>query len=164
MDYWEQKLHMEASTLDSILFFKLAYMSLRRPHPLWLCYQHAKSSLFQAHWSIFSSSVPHSNQNDLLNLATRISGEHHAIGDIINKTFSNQNYLQTMQLLLDPSLMPIVIQAVQNFGDLMSHQLLYFGRTWCYNIHIKDETAWPFKVFIIYCNHQGYLWYSLVHV
>ena len=36
MDYWEQKLRMEASTLDSILFFKPAYMSLRRPHPLWL--------------------------------------------------------------------------------------------------------------------------------
>ena len=79
-----------------------------------VCYQHAKSSSFQAHWSIFSSSVPHSNQNDLLNLATRISGEHHAIGDIIKETFSNQNYLQTMQLLLGPSVMPIVIQAVQN--------------------------------------------------
>ena len=88
-----------------------------------VCYQHAKSSLFQAHWSIFSSSVLHSNQNDL-----------------IKETFFNQNYLQTLQLLLDPSVMPIVIKAVKNFGDLISHRLLYFVRTWCYNIHTERMT------------------------
>ena len=36
VDYWEQKLRMEASILPSLAYFHTQFMSLAKPHPLWL--------------------------------------------------------------------------------------------------------------------------------
>ena len=35
-DFWERKLRSDASLLTSLLYFKPGYMSLNKPHPLWL--------------------------------------------------------------------------------------------------------------------------------
>ena len=35
MDFWEKKLRLAASRLDSLIFFKPAFYSLTRPHPIW---------------------------------------------------------------------------------------------------------------------------------
>ena len=35
INYWEQVLRLEASVLDSLVFFKPIFMSLTTPHPLW---------------------------------------------------------------------------------------------------------------------------------
>ena len=36
IDHWEQKLRMEASILPSLVYFHPQFMSLAKPHPLWL--------------------------------------------------------------------------------------------------------------------------------
>ena len=42
-----------------------------------------------------------------------------------------------MELLLDPSTCPMVIQAVQSFGKGILSHLLYMTRTWCHSHHLK---------------------------
>ena len=49
--------------------------------------------------------------------------------------FSNANPGSVMQLLLDASVLPTVISAVQLHGNFVRDRLLYFDSTWCYNMH-----------------------------
>ena len=42
-----------------------------------------------------------------------------------------------MQLLLDCSSLPPVISAAQIYGEQISNDLFYIGRTWCFAIHCE---------------------------
>ena len=71
----------------------------------------------------------------LLNLVTKVSLEHQAISQILNSALSRADSSGMVQLLLDCTVLPEVILAVQTYGKLIQDRLLYLGRTWCYNIH-----------------------------
>ena len=64
-----------------------------------------------------------------------MAAEHIEISRIINNVLQSNNQARVMQLLLDCTVLPEVVSAVQTFGQVIRDRLLYLGRTWCYNIH-----------------------------
>ena len=79
---------------------------------------------------------PDVKRRSLLQLARSISAELTALHDILDNFLSEfSSEVDSMQLLLDCTVMPSVIRCTQLFGHLLRDRLLYFGRTWCYNIH-----------------------------
>ena len=71
----------------------------------------------------------------LMSLAGRVSLEHHQLSFIISQFFNSDSQDALMQLLLDCSTIPIVIQSTLLYGPFIRDRLHYLGRTWCYNIH-----------------------------
>ena len=71
----------------------------------------------------------------LMSLAGRVSVEHHQLSFIISQFFNSDSQDALMQLLLDCSTIPIVIQSTLLYGPFIRDRLHYLGRTWCYNIH-----------------------------
>ena len=77
----------------------------------------------------------------LLCLATKISSEHEALGSELSYFFSERtNPAETMQLLLDCTALPSIVSLALNHGTCLRNRLLYFARTWCYNIHRERMT------------------------
>ena len=76
----------------------------------------------------------------LLNLGRLISQEHPALSAILTEFLSSDNTSDRMQLLLDCTAIPQVIRANQTYGPHILDHLLYFGRTWCYNVHRERVT------------------------
>ena len=180
VDYWEIRLRAEALQLKSAPFFNPTFMSLAKPHPIWVscgsnpfeCHKAVTAARMlsgryftdnlQRHWTpenkegfcllpacqhskplgtldhllLFCPALSHIRVK-LLDLLSRISREHHAIASIFTNMFAKPNPSATamLQLLLDCTVMPEVIHATQVYGDQVQNRLLYFGRTWCYNIH-----------------------------
>ena len=50
---------------------------------------------------------------------------------------SLQTWLPNMQLLLDPSACPLIIQAAQEYGPGIYVHLYYLSRTWCHALHTR---------------------------
>ena len=72
----------------------------------------------------------------LYELAQSICNEHVAIHNVIAHTvLEPKSPINTMQLLLDCTVIPEVIRYSQIFGPMITSRLLYLGRTWCYSIH-----------------------------
>ena len=76
----------------------------------------------------------------LLKLAMKISQEHPALQAILTEFSSSVNPQSCMQLLLDCTAIPSVVRASQTFGAHIMNRLLYFARTWCYNVHRERVT------------------------
>ena len=76
----------------------------------------------------------------LHNLASKVSSEHAVLGIVINDIFGNHSTGDKMQLLLDPSTIPLVIQATQILGNHIRDRLMYLGRAWCYTLHRERVT------------------------
>ena len=76
----------------------------------------------------------------LLNLGRLISQEHPALSAILTEFLSSDNTSDRMQLLLDCTVIPQVVRANQTYGPHILDRLLYFGRTWCYNVHRERVT------------------------
>ena len=96
--------------------------------------RHSKPSGTLDHLLLFCPSLSHTREK-LLALLSRVSQEHHAIATILTNVLTKPNPAAMLQLLLDCTTMPEVIHATQVYGDQVQNRLLYFGRTWCYNIH-----------------------------
>ena len=92
------------------------------------------------HLLLYCPSLAEKRQK-LLHLAKRISSEHEALGSVLGHYFSETvNPTETMQLLLDCTVIPTIVNIVQIYGTSIRDRLLYFGRTWCYNIHRERMT------------------------
>ena len=67
---------------------------------------------------------------------------------VINIVFSTSTH-NIMQFLLDCSVMPDIISAVQCFGRSILSDLFYLGRSWCFSLHrerMKRLGRWNFTV------------------
>ena len=71
----------------------------------------------------------------LLSLAAKVSFEHPRLFAVISEAFLSNSQDRIMQLILDCSSIPSVINTTQTFGPQIRDRLHYLGRTWCYNIH-----------------------------
>ena len=91
------------------------------------------------HLLLFCPSL-HEKRLALLNLAKKISQEHPALQAILADFSSSADPQSCMQLLLDCTAIPSVVRASQTFGSHIMNRLLYFARTWCYNVHRERVT------------------------
>ena len=72
-------------------------------------------------------------RNKLINLCLKVkSPVSHSL--VVSHLVLGDTMFQ-MQLLLDCSVLPSVIVARQNFGDVVINDLFYLGRTWCFSLH-----------------------------
>ena len=99
----------------------------------------AKAQGTLQHLLLYCPSLDHIRKK-LFNLFTRVCMEDPIIFDIVSSAFLTDDTDTKMQLLLDCSTMPAVIQASQQYGTLFRDRILYLGRTWCYNIHRERMT------------------------
>ena len=76
-----------------------------------------------SHWSAYMVDKP-----DLLPIVS-----HHTLAQ-----GSEGEHLH-MQLLLDPSVCPVVVTAVQELGKGILSHLMYMCRTWCHSHHLKHR-------------------------
>ena len=75
-------------------------------------------------------------RRSLLQLTRSISAELTPLQDILDNFLSEScSEVDSMQLLLDFTVIPSVIRCTQQFCHLLRDRLLYFGRSWCCNIH-----------------------------
>ena len=68
--------------------------------------------------------------------------------DIITTVLSTYSTRDIMQLILDPSVIPIVIRSAQIHDTQVYNDLFYIGRTWCFSIHrerLKRLNRWNFR-------------------
>ena len=77
----------------------------------------------------------HSVRTRMYNLCHKVSTESEELSTIITMILQSDEERLRMQLLLDCTTMPTVIQITQLLGTHTRDRLLYIGRTWCYNIH-----------------------------
>ena len=177
VEYWEQKLRVEASSLESAPYFRADFMSLLKPHPLWFsCGSNAfechkavitarmlsgryLTDRLQRHWTqnkagvcLLPSCAPagslgtlehlllycpalENTRQKLLKLCYKVSQDNQHVSTILLSTMGSRDEKQIMQILLDCSTIPAVIRATQEIGSEIRDRILYFGRTWCYNVH-----------------------------
>ena len=69
------------------------------------------------------------------------------IGNQIRSLFNTyfQEQKDTVQLILDPSVLPDVINMKQIFGPQILKEIFSFSRNWCYTIHrerLKLQGRW----------------------
>ena len=103
------------------------------------CAQSRTPSTLQ-HLLLYCPSLAEKRQKLLL-LATRISSEHEALSPILRHFFSETTGpKETMQLLIDCTVIPSIVNLVQTHGTGIRDRLLYLGRTWCYGIHRERMT------------------------
>ena len=82
----------------------------------------------------------------LLKLCHSVSNP--ASAAIVTSVISTYSTRKIMQLLLDPSAMPMVISSAQFHGEQVYSDLFYIGRTWCFSIHrnrMKKLNRWNFR-------------------
>ena len=92
------------------------------------------------HLLLYCPSLAERRQKLLL-LATRISSEHEALSPILRHFFSETTGpKETMQLLIDYTVIPSIVNLVQTHGTSIRDRLLYLGRTWCYGIYCERMT------------------------
>ena len=119
-----------------------------------LC-SHLETSGTLQHLHLFCPSLA-TRRSNLLNLAAKVAAEHHALSNILNNfLFKPSEPSVTIQLLLDCTSIPEVIQTKDNYGPMIMDRLLYLGRTWCYSIHRDRMTQLgylKFRQLFLYCN------------
>ena len=71
----------------------------------------------------------------LYRLSTKVSLESDLLYYIITLILQSDSRELLMQLIIDCTVIPEVVQITQAFGTKTRDRLLYLGRTWCYNIH-----------------------------
>ena len=71
----------------------------------------------------------------LLQLCRNISWNDPALASILVPALNSGDQQTIMQLLLDCTTIPAIIDHTQKYGTGLQDKVLYFGRTWCYNIH-----------------------------
>ena len=71
----------------------------------------------------------------LLKLCDKVAQESVHLYSIITNILQSDNEQLHMQLILDSSVLPAVVQTTQLLGTSVRDRLLYIGRSWCYNIH-----------------------------
>ena len=71
----------------------------------------------------------------LLQLCRHISRNDPALSSILVPTLKSGDQHSVMQLLLDCTTIPVIIDHTQKYGSQLQDKILYFGRTWCYSIH-----------------------------
>ena len=99
------------------------------------------------HLLLFCPSLA-TRRSNLLTLAVKIAAEHHSLSNILNNfLFKPSEPSATIQLLLDCTSIPEVIQTKDNYGPMIMNRLLYLGRTWCYSIHRDRMTQLGFLKF-----------------
>ena len=87
------------------------------------------------HLLLFCPSLS-TKKSDLLSLAVSVATEHPVLANILNLfLFKSPEPTATMQLLLDCTSIPEVIQSKDIYGPVLRDRLLYLGRNWCYSIH-----------------------------
>ena len=67
---------------------------------------------------------------------------------VVNNILSSDSQNEVMQFLLDCSVIPEVINCVQQHGSYILNDLFYVGRTWCFSIHcerMKRLCKWNFR-------------------
>ena len=74
-------------------------------------------------------------RSKLYQLCNTIAQESSLLSAVINSILNSDNNELILQLFLDSSVLPTVIRTTQLYGTHTRDRLLYFGRTWCYNIH-----------------------------
>ena len=79
-------------------------------------------------------------RSKLISLCFKVAAEHEELYRIITSILKSENKVSIMQVLLDCTVMPEIIQVVQVFGSAIRDRLLFIGRTWCYNIHRERMT------------------------
>ena len=174
INFWEQKLRHEASTLTSLKFFHPSFMSLSSPHPLWRTAASSPTKVTMAtiqarllsgryrteslcsHWSTNSmdlckmstscqvkEDIPHILQHcsalkdtreKLIMFTINYCNSHPIISDIIH-TYCNIDCRLFCQFLLDCSVLPDVICAVQSHGQKVLEHLFNITRIWTYSLH-----------------------------
>ena len=129
-------------------------MSLTKPHPIWTsCGQNTfevqkavtasrmlsgryLTDLLQSHWTQNKAGtclLP--TCSPVYRLSYKVSLESDHLYYIITFILQSENRQLLMQLIIDCTVIPEVIQITQVFGTKTRDRLLYLGRTWCYNIH-----------------------------
>ena len=71
----------------------------------------------------------------LLQLCRNISLNDPVLSAILIPALSSGDQQSIMQLLLDCTTIPVIIDHTQKYGTNLQDKVLYFGRTWCYSIH-----------------------------
>ena len=73
----------------------------------------------------------------MIDLCLNISEETPVLQGLIQDILHNPDENQLMQLLLDCSVLPSVINITQTYGKELLYPLFYISRNWCYSIHRK---------------------------
>ena len=179
LQYWERKLHAEADPLNlpSLHYFHPQFLSLAKPHQLWLtagasAYQ-VTMALVQARmlsgryrterlarfWSKNKSGccllptctglkksedIEHilvhcgslsTTRTGLILFTEKYGSDLPAVVKEILSTFCNLSHPNFVQFLLDCTVLPKVISAVQLHGECILNPLLRVTRSWCYSLH-----------------------------
>ena len=78
----------------------------------------------------------------LLQLCMNISLNDPVIASILVPTLNSGDQQAILQLLLDCT---TIIDQTQKYGTGLQDKVLYFGCTWCYNIHMKRIGLFDFR-------------------
>jgi hypothetical protein len=101
------------------------------------CFPGSEGSL--EHLLLCCEALSHTRSN-LMSLCFRVAAECDELYRIITCVLNSDDQVMTMQFLLDCTVMPEIIRAVQVSGSAICDRLLYIGRIWCYNIHRERMT------------------------
>lgn len=174
IDYWEQKLRLEAAPLSSLQFFHPSFMSLTSTHPLWETAGSSPTKVVMAtvqaqflsgryrsealcsHWSPNAHGrcklIPGCEEyEDTTHILQNCSGlnktrmkmidftnsyclKHPVIANLVTK-YCNTSCRLFCQFLLDSSVLPDVIAAVQMHGKVIHKHLFNISRIWVYSLH-----------------------------
>jgi hypothetical protein len=129
VNHWEQLLRHEAAGLDSLVFFDPSFMSLTKPHPIWTTAGSSPAKVAMA--SVQAKMISGRFRTELL-------CSHWLNLPVIKKIaleFCSPTSPHFCQFLLDCSVLPPVILAVQEHGINILDQLFQLTRTWVYTLH-----------------------------
>ena len=175
LEYWQTKLRLSSSKLDSLIYFKPEFMSLNRVHPIWsTCGNNSyevtmaivqvrflsgryRCEKLTSHFSTGSSSqcsiCDDKSIGSIEHILTSCSALHETRSQHLNalstnmkmsnksknliKSYMSSNENMTVQFLLDASVLPDIITAVQSENIDILDEIFGFTRTWCYAMHRK---------------------------
>ena len=186
LDYWEKNLRGQASILPSLEFFNPNFMSLAKPHPIWITAHkntqeiskaiqqsrflsgRYRSGYMSRHWdkknpegfchSDHCQGIIEDTKHILLNCQQYavdrsklfhfwIENSDEIIHTLIKEALNSTDTV-FLQFILDCSVLPFVIKAVQTHGDTILEKVFYLTRTWCFVIHrerMKFLGKWNFQ-------------------